>query len=126
MIQPTFLYGSEFWTLSQRATDKVNKFKKKYYEWYLTALMRMVSVELRQTMNQNNYFKEPNLVIVICIRRLQWAWNVHRMHFENTKGNYECYLKGKDPIVDLGTGGKCSQRGCESVASDQKFETNGR
>ena len=29
MIQATFLYGSETWTLSQKATEKLNKIERK-------------------------------------------------------------------------------------------------
>jgi len=98
---PVALYGCEAWSLTLQEERKLRVFKNMVLRRIFGPRRDEVTGEWRRMHNEelNDLYSSPNIVRVIKLRRMRWAWHVARMGEE--RGVYRVLVgkpEGKRPM----------------------------
>jgi len=92
-------YGSETWTLSQRAETMVNAFERKILRIIYGPLEKNEQWRIRYNHEIYQLFAEADLATTTRLQRLKWAGHLQRMEESRVvKRIFNQKLEGKRPV----------------------------
>ena len=79
MIRPVLYCGYECWTLNKKDESVINSFERKILRRIYGPIKENGIWRIRYNKELYKLYKEPEISVMIKLKRLQWAGHVQRM-----------------------------------------------
>ncbi|PNF32229.1 hypothetical protein B7P43_G17837 [Cryptotermes secundus] len=83
VIRPVLSYGCEGWMLNKKEESVINSFKRKILRRIYGPIKENGVWRIRYNKELYKLYKEPEISVMIKLKRLQWAGHVQRMDKEH-------------------------------------------